>query len=422
VNNLWPKNIFSIPERQTKLFIQEIDPYLDFNTVKLALDIGSRDGYVAMEFREWFPNAAVYAFECDPVGITVCQRNLKGTGVTLVESAVSDQDGTASFNHITANPGTSSLLLPAIDFLARGIATSNHIESQTVKCLRLDTWAVDKVPEVVWIDVQGAELQVLKGMGEMLAKVSVVFLEAATSEVYRGQALKDDIIGYLEGLGFKLVREQRYWEMESYYIFVHSRLYRSVFPCYREWLIKVCHPRDAECRDEDFYRYAREKYSLVRQFKPVKIAEIGVRLGYSAYAFLCGSPAGASYTGFDIVGGDHGGTKVAGLEYPEKILRRDFPQSEVKLVKMDTQKVDDLGLESVDFFHVDGDHSTAGALHDMGLAWKAICSGGVMVVDDYDFLPAVRAAVDNFVEAHRGEIGLCEHRQTFRGDMIMVKR
>jgi FkbM family methyltransferase len=404
------------------MFIHEIDPYLNFFAVKLALDVGSRDGYVAMEFREWFPNADVYAFECDPVGIQVCRRILKGTGVTLVESAVSDHDGTASFNHLAANPGTSSLLLPAIDFLARGIATSNHIESHTVKCLRLDTWALDRIPEVVWIDVQGAELQVLKGMGEMLAKVSVVFLEAATSEVYRGQALKDDIIGYLVGLGFKLVREQRYWDMESYYVFVHSRLSRSVFPCYREWLIKVCHPRDTECRDEDFYRYAREKCEMARQFKPGKIVEIGVRLGYSSYAFLCGSPSGASYTGFDIVGGDHGGTKVAGLEYPEKILRRDFPQSEVKLVKADTQKVDDLGLEGVDFFHVDGDHTTEGALHDMGLAWKAIRAGGVMVVDDYDFLPAVRVAVDGFIEAHRGEMGLCEYRQTFRGDMVMVKK
>ena len=72
--------VFRIPERQTKLVIQEIDPYLDFSAVKLALDVGSRDGFVAMEFREWFPNASVCAFECDPVGIQICRRNLKDTG------------------------------------------------------------------------------------------------------------------------------------------------------------------------------------------------------------------------------------------------------------------------------------------------------------------------------------------------------
>jgi predicted O-methyltransferase YrrM len=160
---------------------------------------------------------------------------------------------------------------------------------------------------------------------------------------------------------------------------------------------------------------------MARQFKPTKIAEIGVRLGYSAHAFLHGAP-GASYTGFDIVGGDHGGTKVAGLEYPETILKRDFPKSEVKLVKLNTQSVNDIGLSDVDFFHVDGDHSTAGATHDMELAWKSLRPGGVMVVDDYDWLPKVKVAVDGFIAAHQIGMERCEYRKTFRGDMVMVKK
>jgi FkbM family methyltransferase len=422
VNNLWPKPVFRIPERQTKLFAHEIDPYLDFSAVKLALDVGSRDGFVAMEFREWFPNASVCAFECDPVGVTVCRRNLKDTGVTLVESAVLNLDGTTVFNHVISNPGTSSVLVPAIDFKARGIAASNALDTKEVPCLRLDTWAAGKVPDVVWIDVQGAELPVLRGMGEMLSKASAVFIEAATKEIYHGQALKDAIISYMVDNGFKLVREQRYWEMESYYVFVNSQLSHSGFPCYREWLSSVCHPQDLPCRQENYYRCAREKCEMSRQFKPMKIVEIGVRLGYSAHAFLHGAPLGASYTGFDIVGGDHGGTKIAGLEYPETILKRDFPKSEIRLVKMNTQKVDDLGLADVDFFHVDGDHTTAGALHDMEMAWKALRAGGVMVVDDYDFLPKVKVAVDGFIAAHQIGMERCEYRKTFRGDMIMVKK
>jgi hypothetical protein len=52
MNNLWPKHCFKIPERQTKTFIQKIDPLIDFTEVKVVLDVGSRDGYVALEFRE----------------------------------------------------------------------------------------------------------------------------------------------------------------------------------------------------------------------------------------------------------------------------------------------------------------------------------------------------------------------------------
>jgi predicted O-methyltransferase YrrM len=341
----------------------------------------------------------------------------------LVEVAILDYDGMVRFNHVVSNPGTSSVLLPAIDFQARGISASNDITSQEVSCLRLDTWARRREvsPDLLWIDVQGAELQVLKGLGDGLAKVSAVFVEAATKEIYRGQALKDEIVAFLTEHGFRLVWEQKYWEMESYYIFVNSHFPHCGFPCYREWLATVCHPQDGSCQAEDFYRNSREKCEMVRRFKPNKIVEIGVRLGYSAHAFLCAMPR-ASYTGFDIVGGRHGGTDIAGLEYPDQILKRDFPEATIRLVKQNTQETKDLGLADVDFFHVDGDHSFEGASHDMALAWKALRSGGVMVVDDYDFLPRVRKAVDIFLANHRAEMMNHEYIKSFRGDVIMVKK
>jgi hypothetical protein len=298
------------------------------------------------------------------------------------------------------------------------------MEVKEVPCLRLDTWANSKklVPTLLWIDVQGVELQVLQGSGDLLSQVSAVFVEAATKEIYQEQALKDDIIRFMESRGFRLLWEQPYWEMESYFIFVNGQLSHLGFPCYQEWLGSVCHPQDAPCRNESFHKAAQEKYELTKKYQLRKIVEIGVRLGYSAHAFLCGSPIGASYLGYDIVGGNHGGTTVAGLEYPEKILQRDFPKSAIQLVKLNTQTVNDLGISGVDFFHVDGDHSYRGAYHDMELAWKSLRAGGIMVVDDYDFLPPVKKAIDYFIANHQEELAKFEHLKTFRGDMVMVKK
>lgn len=191
---------------------------------------------------------------------------------------------------------------------------------------------------------------------------------------------------------------------------------------YDEWMNKVAHPQDGVCRNQFIHQHESEKFAIASRFKPSRIAEIGVRLGYSAHAFLSAAGPDATYTGHDVVNGGHGGTNIAGLEYAEAILRRDFPTAGITLVKVNTQTVMDLGLTDFDFFHVDGDHTTAGALHDMVLAWEVIRSGGVMLVDDYDHLVEVRVAVDKFTVDFASQYQSREYIKTFRGDVLFVKK
>jgi hypothetical protein len=188
------------------------------------------------------------------------------------------------------------------------------------------------------------------------------------------------------------------------------------------WISTVAHPQDTSCRTADFHRCATEKHAIAQRFCPQRIAEIGVRLGYSAHAFMAGAANDAGFFGFDIVGGLHGGTKIAGFEWVEGILRRDFPQAVIKTVKMNTQDVAALPVDGIDFFHIDGDHSFPGALHDMMLAWPTIRPGGVMLVDDYDFVREVRRAVDRFACDYVAQIANTEYVKTFRGDIIITKK
>ena len=86
----------------------------------MALDLGSRDGEVALYLHEHYPHAEIYAFECNPEAITLVRKNVQGVpGVTLVERAVSDMNGTLDFfaidpdatitPHADGNIGASSL-------------------------------------------------------------------------------------------------------------------------------------------------------------------------------------------------------------------------------------------------------------------------------------------------------------------------
>ena len=109
--------------------------------------------------------------------------------------AISDRDGTAQF-HVTSNDGESSSLL------AFGSHTSLFPEVRVAQSIEVQTRRLDtlisqeklEAPDVLLIDVQGAEYQVLSGIApELLAKVRLIYAEVSTQRVYESEGLLPDV-------------------------------------------------------------------------------------------------------------------------------------------------------------------------------------------------------------------------------------
>ena len=156
--------------------------------------------------------------------------------------------------------------------------------------------------------------------------------------------------------------------------------------------------------------YYRNKYSVAKRLKPKRIGEIGVRAGYSAFAFLSACPK-AEFVGLDNNSNAHGGVKGLFLDLAPKILEG----FNIDLVIFDSQRNDVLHGGTYDFMHIDGDHSYKGCLHDLEMCHIAV---EWILVDDYDFLQDVRRAVDDFLEAHPDYTG--EYiKDNHRGNMLI---
>jgi FkbM family methyltransferase len=170
----------------------------------IIFDVGSRDCQQSIEFYNHFPNAMIYAFECNPNTLDICRKNIENykDRITLIEGAVCDHDGEITFYPINqqktittwadGNPGASSM------FKSNGTyAYETYIQDEIkTKAHRLDTvMKLHTIPtvDIVWMDLQGAELLALKGLGSFINSVEYVHTEISHKEMYTGQVLFNEL-------------------------------------------------------------------------------------------------------------------------------------------------------------------------------------------------------------------------------------
>ncbi len=133
------------------------------------VDVGAHIGSVIAQVKRHGPGAKLVAFEAIPE--KAARLRAKFRDVRVECCALSDREGTASFFVDLAQSGYSSL--------AGGRDDIREIE---VPLRRLDGFGIS--PDIVKIDVEGAELGVLRGATAMLERCRpVIMFESAPEEL-----------------------------------------------------------------------------------------------------------------------------------------------------------------------------------------------------------------------------------------------
>ena len=206
----------------------------------VIFDIGSRDCQQSIEFYNNFPNAKIYAFECNPNTLDICKKNIENykDRITLIEGAVCDYDGEITFYPINqektittwkdGNPGASSI------FLSNGTYKAEHYIQDEIKtnCHRLDSvihkYNIKNV-DIIWMDLQGAELLALKGLGNLLKQVKYMHIEVSHGEMYSGQVMFDELNDYIISNNFSIKNKlnMNVWQEDAIY---ENNLFDIVIP------------------------------------------------------------------------------------------------------------------------------------------------------------------------------------------------
>ena len=190
----------TVVERELARLLPSLAHQRDWNMI----DVGAYTGEELPRIKRANPGKTINAwlYEANPRIADECQRNFADDPtVSVVPKAVGSTAGRATFYETTV-VGNGSLLP-----LARSTITpSQPIEnahSFPVDVVALDDCHPTLSPDLLWIDVQGAETSVLQGASQLLARTKSVFIEVQHGrQMYSGSCSFDEVDHMLRAADF----------------------------------------------------------------------------------------------------------------------------------------------------------------------------------------------------------------------------
>jgi FkbM family methyltransferase len=190
--------------------------------IKNIFEVGAHRGYDVLELMEFWPEATIYAFEADPFNYEICKKRFEdNSNVHVIHAAVTDVTGPVTFNRFydlesipddqtfvgdgLQNTGQGSLLKSGVGmteiFKVKDVVEEIEVDGICLK----DFCEVENIESIdaLFMDVQGVEMQVLQGCGDMLPTVKSAALEWSSKYVmYEGETDFVFIKHFLEQSGF----------------------------------------------------------------------------------------------------------------------------------------------------------------------------------------------------------------------------
>jgi len=189
---------------------RQLDHYLhvaETSISEIAI-VGAHDGAEISRLIGQYPNVHINAFEPSQAAFSKLQSRFgSNRSVSLFNIAVSDRIGEALFYELPLE-GNGSLLKP-LESRWREINKQpvSSTSSSIVSTSTLDTLLAD-IPklDLLWIDVQGAELSVLSGGVNVLNRTTAIFLEVSIPDSPYSQGCKfDNLDQHLQSKNFRCI-------------------------------------------------------------------------------------------------------------------------------------------------------------------------------------------------------------------------
>ena len=196
---------------------------------RTVIDGGANIGQFARAAHRAFPEAEMFSFEPLPDVCDELRRNLADVErLRVFQTAIGNQDGETEF-HRNAYSQASSVL-PIEGSCHRAGKQPDETVSLRIPIARLDSILADQPldrPVLLKLDLQGYELEALRGAERVLQQCTHVVLESGFDGSYQGEPAFEETWTYLRDHGFSFVRPLAVLSGQAGQIVQMDALFRS---------------------------------------------------------------------------------------------------------------------------------------------------------------------------------------------------
>jgi FkbM family methyltransferase len=187
--------------------LDEIAPHVPETAV--VVEAGAHVGGDTRAIARRWRGGTVHAFEPVPSLFPVLEANVRDLrNVRCYPLALGGATGESPMWLSSGrSDGSSSLRAPKTHLTSHPDVAFETVA--TVRSVTLDDWATgeDVRPDLLWLDLQGGELDALRGGEHVLESVSAIHAEVSVIEEYEGCALYPEVRAWLAERGFEPVVE-----------------------------------------------------------------------------------------------------------------------------------------------------------------------------------------------------------------------
>jgi len=176
--------------------------------INTVLDIGANIGQFATGLRESGYKGRIISFEplSEAYSHLLINSKKDPNWIIAPRMAIGNEKGKNAIN-ISGN-FVSSSILKMTDTHIKGAPKSAYVGSEEIYVDKLDNVVGNYIGNAenvfIKIDVQGCELEVLKGATNILSKIKGIQIELSLVLLYENQLLFRDMLDYINSLGFEL--------------------------------------------------------------------------------------------------------------------------------------------------------------------------------------------------------------------------
>ena len=183
-------------------------PFLPSGAPVTLIDVGASVGSFTETVRDHCGVRRALLIEPQPANVRVLADHYTDARFQISECAVSDEEGTIDMAILNFHYSSSLLAVepefagatPDADFRVRGrIAVRTRLLDNL-----LDEIAWTEPVDLLKIDVQGAEIKVLRGATRTLARTRMAWIEVSFRPLYKGSAVFADVYAFMNSHGFRL--------------------------------------------------------------------------------------------------------------------------------------------------------------------------------------------------------------------------